>query len=123
MPEDFENYIEIAHSDITVPSLPTVQARQIAKTQAEQKRINVYERGSQFQLLSQIPHTFMWVSPVPQAFLDGYNLVERTCKSSKHRCKDLLISRKSYHFSVEDKRFVEILKDTIENSKKAMLYK
>ena len=115
---DLSDYIEIAHGDISVPDLPTVQARKIAKKQKEQKRINVYERGSQFQLLSQVPNTFMWVSPVPTQFLDYYNLVQIPCKTSKNRCKDLLISRRSYHFTEEDKHFISILKDTIERAKK-----
>lgn len=120
---DLSDYIEVAHGDISVPDLPSVQARKIAKKQKEQKRINVYERGSQFQLLSQVPNTFMWVSPVPNQFLDYYNLVQIPCESNLHRCKDLLISRKSYHFTEEDKLFVSTLKETIERLKKSEVYR
>lgn len=120
---DLSDYIEIAHGDISVPDLPTVQARKIAKKQEEKKLINVYERGSQFQLLSNVPNSFMWVSPVPQQFLDYYNLVQVPCKSSGNRCKDLLISRKSYHFTPEDMHFIKILKETINRAKNTMVYR
>ena len=120
---DLADYIEIAHGDISVPDLPTMQARKMAKKQMEQKRINVYERGSQFQLLSQVPNTFMWVSPVPEHFLDYYNLVQRPCKSPLNRCKDLLISRRSYHFTEEDKKFVSILKETISRAQNTEIYR
>ena len=112
--EELAQYIEIVHGDISVPALPTVEARKIAKDQEHKKTIAVYERGSQFELLSRVPLTYMWVSPVPQEMLALYGLVQKPCKTSKNRCKDLLISRKSYHFSEEDKRFVEILKNMIQ---------
>ena len=115
---DLSDYIEIAHGDISVPDLPTVQARKIAKKQKDQKRINVYERGSQFQLLSRVPNTFMWVSPVPKQLLDYYNLVQIPCKSPLNRCKDLLIYLKSYHLTNEDKLFVKTLKETIQRAKR-----
>lgn len=112
-PDALSPYIEIVHGDISVPSLPTVEARKIAKGQEDKKTIAVYERGSQFELLSRIPQTYMWVSPVPQELLSLYGLVQKPCATSKNRCKDLLISRKSYHFNEEEKRFITILKNTV----------
>ena len=112
--DELSDYIEIVHGDISVPSLPTVEARKIAKDQEHKKTIAVYERGSQFELLSRVPLTYMWVSPVPQELLTLYGLVQKPCKTSRNRCKDLLISRKSYHFSEEDKQFIKILKNMVE---------
>ena len=59
-----------------------------------------------------MPYTYMWVSPVPRDILTRYGLVQKPCETPRNRCKDLLISRKSYHFSEEDRRFIEILKET-----------
>ena len=90
----------------------------IARDQESRKTISVYERGSQFQLLSTLPKGFIWVSPEPKELLEMHNLVQRYPKVSKDPCKDLLIWRKSYHLSKEDKRFIKILKETISEMKK-----
>ncbi len=109
---ELSEYIEIVHGDISVPALPTVEARRLARDQENKKTISVYERASQFELLSSMPYTYMLVSPVPRDILTRYGLVQKPCETPRNRCKDLLISRKSYHFSEEDRRFIEILKET-----------
>jgi hypothetical protein len=48
----------------------------------------------------------MWVSPVPQAVLDKYNLAQIPCKSNKRVYRDMLIYRNGYHLSELDKLFI-----------------
>ena len=36
-----------------------------------------FERGSQFELLTTNPETFIWVSPVPKTVLRRYDLIQR----------------------------------------------
>ena len=62
---DLHQYIQIAHADPYVPSLPlsAVKNEELPKMP---RRIFVFERGSQFDLLTENPETYMWVSPLPE---------------------------------------------------------
>lgn len=107
-------YTEIIHGDISVPALPITEARQIANTNERKRNIAVYERGSQFELLSQIPTTYMWVSPMPEETLKCFSLVQKRCNMSKNKYKDILIYRRGYHLSDDDKCFMRKVKETVE---------
>lgn len=94
--EDLRPYIEIAHADPYVPSLPMAEVRKSELPEEIQRRIFVFERGSQFDLLSKNPETFMWVSPIPAAMLERFGLVQRACQDNKKRYQDTLIYRANY---------------------------
>lgn len=107
--DDLKDYMEIAHADPYVPSLPFEEVKKEELPGSTGRQIFVFERGSQFELLNQNPETFMWVSPVPASILERYNLVQRICKDHKRVYKDVLIHRKDYALSELDKQFVELL--------------
>jgi hypothetical protein len=73
------------------------------------QRIFVFERASQFDLLSENPKTFMWVSPASQQILDRYNLVQRVCEGNKKIYRDVLIYHKGYKLTKLDKDFITAL--------------
>ena len=107
--DDLSPYIEIAHAD---PYVPTLSMSKVFREELPDKigqRIFVYERASQFDLLSENPKTFMWVSPASQQILDRYNLVQRVCEGNKKVYKDVLIYHKGYRLSKLDKDFVTAL--------------
>ena len=106
--------IEIEHGDVSVPALPIAKAREMAKLEEEKKKISIYERASQFELLRRIPSTFMWVSPMPADLLEHLGLVQKKCNMAKNKYKDILIYRKGHHLTKYDKEFVEILNDMIQ---------
>lgn len=108
-----QKYTEIVHGDLSVPALPVAQARQIAQANEKKKTIAVYERGSQFELLSRIPTTYMWVSPMPQDVLDCFRLVEKRCTASQNIYKDILIMRNSYRCTAEDRLFIRKLTESV----------
>lgn len=103
---DLSKYIEIAHADPYVPSLPLLDAKKAELSEFVDKHIFVFERGSQFDLLNNVPNTFMWVSPMPQRLLDQYGLVQKMCPANRKIYKDVLIYRKGYHFTELDKKFI-----------------
>jgi DNA-binding transcriptional LysR family regulator len=103
--DELVQYIEIVHGDTAIPYLPAVKVR---KSDAK-KCIYVYERCSQFDLLSSIPKTYMWVSPIPDHFLDLYGLVQRKCHAANHKYKDLLVYPKGYEFTALDRQFIDRL--------------
>ena len=107
--DDLSSYIEIAHAD---PYVPTLSMSKVFREELPDKigqRIFVYERASQFDLLSENPKTFMWVSPASQQILDRYNLVQRVCEGNKKVYKDVLIYHKGYRLSKLDKDFITAL--------------
>ena len=68
--------------------------------------IYVFERGSQMDLLSENPETFMWVSPIPERLLKNLHLVQRRCVDNQKLYRDVLIRRKNYHLTELDKQFI-----------------
>ncbi|MBQ8836737.1 MAG: LysR family transcriptional regulator [Clostridia bacterium] len=103
---DLAGYIEIAHADPYVPSLPLTKVMQEEQQNNIDRRIFIFERASQFDLLSENPETFMWVSPAPQKVLDRYGLVQRKCADNKKVYKDILIYRDGYKLTKLDKQFI-----------------
>jgi len=109
---ELADYIEITNADASIPSLPVLDVKSVDFSSETQKRIYVYERASQFDLISGNDLSFMWVSPVPQKNLDRYGLVEKKCDDVSILYKDVLIYRKDYILSDLDKQFVEELNKT-----------
>ena len=74
-----------------------------------ERRIFVFDRASQFELLSQNPECFMWVSPIPEELLLRYGLTERSCDENGRVYKDVLIYRKDYKLTATDDIFISEL--------------
>lgn len=108
--EELQQFPEINHGDISVPALPLSEARRFAQSLDRKKSIKVYERGSQLEILSRVPNTYMWVSPMPRDVLDRFGLVELPCDASKNRFADVFIYRHGYRLTANDKKFLELLK-------------
>lgn len=100
--EDLKDYTKITHGDI---ELPHDKFTGKAKRNQNRNVIYVYERGSQFDLLANVPGTYMWVSPIPQNLLAKNHLIQRVCKAESNLYKDVMIYREDYHFNEYDKLF------------------
>ncbi len=99
--EDLQDYMKITHGDIEIPHTQNDGV----KEEHSRKTIYVYERGSQFDLLANVPTTYMWVSPIPNSYLEKNGLVQRACKAENNRYKDVLIYRQDYRLGEYDKLF------------------
>ena len=104
--DDLTNFIEIAHADPYVPSMPLSKVVKEELPDNIDRRIFIFERASQFDLLSNNPETFMWVSPAPESLLKRYNLVQKKCVDNKKIYKDVLIYKNGYKLSKLDRRFI-----------------
>ena len=107
--DDLTDYIEIAHAD---PYVPSVSVARVVKEELPDnidRRIFVFERGSQFDLLCKNPQTFMWVSPAPADMLERYDLVQKKCVDNQKVYKDVLIYKKRYKLTNLDKKFITAL--------------
>jgi len=107
--DDLTGFIEIAHADPYVPSLPLAKVVKEELPDNIDRRIFIFERASQSDLLSRNEETFMWVSPIPQDMLDKYNLVQVDCVDNKKVYKDILIYKKGYKLTEIDKKFITAL--------------
>ena len=105
---DLGGYIEIAHADPYVPSLPFSEVKKEELPDVN-RRIFIFERGSQFDLLSLDPETFMWVSPLPERLLELHGLVQKPFSESQKTYKDVMIYRRDYKLSELDKAFISEL--------------
>ncbi|MBQ8921734.1 MAG: LysR family transcriptional regulator [Oscillospiraceae bacterium] len=103
---DLDSLIEIAHADPYVPSLPMSAVKKEELSEHINRRIFVFERASQFDLLAMNPETFMWVSPLPNQLLARYQLEQRQCPDNKRIYKDVLIHRKDYQLTPLDQQFI-----------------
>lgn len=110
--KDLSAYTEIAHADPFVPSVPLATVRKEELPDDIDKRIFVFERGSQFELLSENTNTFMWVSDLPQKTLDRFGLVQRRCPDNTRLYKDILIHRKDYKLTKLDNLFITELTES-----------
>lgn len=102
-------YTEIAHADPYVPSLPFAEVKKEEFSKNAKNRIFVFERASQFELLSKNKNTFMWVSPIPEDLLNRYGLIQLNSVKSDRIYKDMLIYKKDHSLSKLDKLFIEKL--------------
>ena len=104
--DDLRSYIEIAHADPYVPSMALSKVVKEELPDNIDRRIFIFERASQFDLLSMNPETFMWVSPAPEKLLERYGLVQRSCPENRKVYKDVLIYRTGYKLTDLDRRFI-----------------
>ena len=106
---DLNGLTEIAHGDPYVPSLSFSEVKKYELPDHKGSRIYVFERSSQFELLSKNLNTYMWVSPIPEDLLERYGLTTRVSEDSRRVYKDVLIHRKDYTLSELDRSFIEEL--------------
>ena len=110
--DDLSPYIEIAHADPYVPSLPLSKVVKEELPDNVDRRILIFERASQYDLLSENPETFMWVTPASEKVLKRYGLVQRRCADNKKLYKDVLIYRNGYRLTELDKKFITALSES-----------
>ena len=104
--DDLADYIEIAHADPYVPSMPLSKVVKEELPDNVERRIFIFERASQFDLLSNNPETFMWVSPAPESLLKRYNLIQKKCIDIRKIYKDVMIYKNVYKLSKLDRQFI-----------------
>ncbi|MGM9653538.1 MAG: LysR family transcriptional regulator [Eubacteriales bacterium] len=106
--EELSRYIEVVHADPNVPSLPAGELpKETGGTPGT--RVNLFERGSQLELLADVPDSFMWTSPIPPKILDRFGLVQQSCGLRRTVYRDMLICKEDYRFSPLDTLFIDEL--------------
>lgn len=98
---DLHPYTELIHGD----EAPV----QVLPGEPASRQISLYERGSQFDFLRNVPTTYMWVSPIPSDILTQNELVQKKCLDSHTVFCDLLITLAGHPLSTFSKNFISTL--------------
>lgn len=107
---DLAKGTEILYGDLRVTSLTRGKQRQEEQRAAMSKRrVFVSERGSQFDLLHQVPDSYMWFSPMPAELLVRYGLVQKKSEAESPIYRDVLLYRNDRKLTDTDRLFLEEL--------------
>lgn len=117
--QELRQFTEITHGDTAIPYIMQSSSNKADTSANTLRHIYVYERCSQYDLLTTIPTTYMWVSPIPEKWLRRYQLVQRKCKTSGHKYKDMFVYPKNYQLTALDRKFI----DKLSEAKNEVLFK
>lgn len=106
--QDLQGFVEINSGDEEVPYIRTSEAEAAVGLQPSDRRILVYGRAMQLDLLQMIPDAYSRASAQPEEVLKRYDLVQRHCRQ-RLQFKDVLIFRSGYRFSKLDRAFIDLL--------------
>ena len=106
--QDLKSFVEINSGDEEVPYIRTSEAESAAGLYPSARRILVYDRAMQLDLLQTIPGAYSRASAQPEEVLKRYDLVQRRCRQHV-QFKDVLIFRAGYRFSQLDRAFIDLL--------------
>nr|WP_138294286.1 LysR family transcriptional regulator [Clostridium sp. BSD2780061688b_171218_E8] len=101
-------YPQLVHGDFQVPALPPERLENLQRVQQVQKRIYIYDRGSQFDLLRTVPGAYLWASPVPPEELSRHGLVQVRCTDAGVN-KDVVIYPRRESLPPEGRRLIALL--------------
>lgn len=73
---ELSEYTALVHGDNHCLSFSDAETDRLYRTQLYKNSISIFDRGSQFDFLQDIPGTFMMVSPLPKDTLNTYGLVQ-----------------------------------------------
>ena len=107
-----EDYIEIIHGDIQIHAA-AAHPSDHKRGSLPGRRVYVYERGSQFDILQNVKNTYVWASPIPDSVLQAHALVEKRSLSHTGTNKDLLIYRKDHVFQKYERLLIDCIEQTI----------
>lgn len=93
--EELEKYPEIIHGDDEPEMTRRASINHNYDEKRSQKRIFIYDRGTQISLLKTVRNAYMWVSPMSQSILRYNDLVVRKCSYANNLNRDMIIYRKA----------------------------
>lgn len=109
---DLAEHTALVHGDNYSVNFSDKWTDQLYKSGIYAKTITLYERGSQFDFLRNIPDTFMLVSPLPQDILEANGLVQvPLCDDEMGLFEDVLITRRFRTATAFEQEFINCLLD------------
>lgn len=109
---ELAEHTALVHGDNYSVNFSDKWTDQLYKTQLYSKTITLFERGSQYDFLRNIPDTFMLVSPLPKEVLEANSLVEVPLEDDDMGLfEDVLITRRYRSTSRFEQEFMNSLLD------------
>ena len=108
--------IEIVHGDSRESPVALSEISPGAEMPGSSRKIYIYERGSQFDLLKQVKNSFMWVPPIPQQMLAQKGMVTRPCSTTAILNKDFILYPKGHILRQEEQDFLQTVRQTIRDN-------
>lgn len=105
--KDLKGYPMLCHEETYAPFATKEELKKLTIPNDSENKILIEGRGSQFDILSKMSNTYMWVSPIPNTILETYNLVTKRCIDSKQEYLDVLIYSKNYSLTDFEKLLIE----------------
>lgn len=90
-PSELDDYLEIVYRDERLPDGSSLDTMWEQEALSHRRTVQVHDRGSQFDILRELPDSYMWVSPVPPELLSQYGLTEKRCAWQKKRFRDVIV--------------------------------
>lgn len=104
--EDLEPLILLSHGDPYVPGMPVSDIRKAEISRRAPRRICIYDRAAQFDLLSSMTDCYIRACSIPEHILKKYGLKTVKCVTVIPY-KDVLIYKKEYTLSRLDNQFLQ----------------
>ena len=79
----------------------------------QEKKIYLYGRGSQGDILTNVRGTYMWVSNMPERVLHAGNLTMKKCADQNRVARDILVYRQGHMFSEYEEKLRNCMKEKI----------
>ncbi|MCR4777264.1 MAG: LysR family transcriptional regulator [Lachnospiraceae bacterium] len=112
--DDLAGLMEVAYSDLFVPSLPLAEVKKADLQGRADRCVFIYERASQLEILSENADSFMWSAPLPAKTLDRYGLIQKDYADNDMIYKDVLIYRNDHFLTELDNLFLKELEKSKE---------
>ncbi len=110
---DLVNYTELVQGDNEEMRRENGVADISALKGVQEKKIYLYGRGSQGDILTNVRGTYMWVSNMPDAVLRAGNLTMKKCTDQNRIARDILIYRQGHMFSEYENNLCKCMVDKI----------
>ena len=109
---DLAQHTALVHGDNYSVNFSDKWTDQLYKTGVYQKSVTLFERGSQFDFLRNVPDTFMLVSPLPPDILAANDLVQIPLSENETGLfEDVVITRRFRRETVFEQAFMNSLLD------------
>ena len=111
MLDDLRGYTMLAHGDTSIPSVSYSEMQPTELLAMADRKIFLFERGSQMDLLRGVAGTYMLVSPIPEEIVKTNGLIVKKCGGLNGTYKDVVIYPKNYKLKRLDKEFIQAIYD------------
>ena len=109
------DYIELIHGDTAMPgALGDVAETERGHTPGDRK-VYLYERGSQYDILTRVPSSYMWVAPMPNDIMKRNGLVQKKSDAGP-RFQDSLIYHRGHEFAPLEEMYIREIEKFLEGT-------